>query len=381
MLVDYVISIDLEGSSGKEKASREKSQIISSKYNGRIYSVSYTKTSSYIYRIWLFFYLELSYFLLSFSRIKKPDIIISRSVFCFGVYLSGKIHSIPVVREVHGVIEDEAGQIFKSKLLISIIKLYSYYLNFFIRNSDGIIFNHPTLMKYYINKLNINIDKTPCMYQYNGCNTIDFYHQDRDYAIRELGLDHSKKYLIFLGSVSKWHGVELLLEVFKKINIVNEEVILLIVGSANVKYLDTLIEDCHGIKNIIFVGSVDIETAKTYLNASSISMIPVADNRISPGSPLKLFDSISCGIPVVVQEDTLGYSDVVEDYGIGISCDFRNTDKAANTILNFMNTNCEKFRIHNIEISKSELSWDSAIYNWIQFCKKEVLVNNTNKVN
>ena len=379
--MDYVISIDLDGSSGKEKASREKSEIISSKYEGRTYSVSYTKTNSYIYRIWLFFYLELKYLLLSFTNIKKPDIIISRSVFCFGVYLVGKIYAIPVVREVHGVIEDEAGQIFKSRLLIVIVKIYSYYLNFFIRNSDGIIFNHPTLMDYYIKKLKINIEKTPCIYQYNGCNTVDFYHQDRDFAIRELGLDHSKKYLIFLGSVSKWHGVELLLEVFKKINTFNDEFILLIVGSANVRYLETLIEDCQGIKNIVFIGSVDIKTAKTYLNASSISMIPVADNRISPGSPLKLFDSIACGIPVVVQKDTLGYSDIVEDYGIGISCDFHNTNKAANTILKFMETNREKFRIHNIEISKRELSWDRAIDNWMRFCKKEVLVkNNTIKI-
>ena len=58
--------------------------------------------------------------------------------------------------------------------------------------------------------------------------------------------------------------------------------------------------------------------------AADACLLPVKNNRISPGSPLKLYDYISNNKPVIA-EDIIGYSDEVLKYNFGLSVNFEKT--------------------------------------------------------
>ena len=69
------------------------------------------------------------------------------------------------------------------------------------------------------------------------------------------------------------------------------------------------------------------------LSKANASLIPCNDIRTSPGSPLKLYDSIRNKCPVFAQLDLEGYGDEVERLEVGKAIDFKQQLSARNEII------------------------------------------------
>lgn len=366
---DYVVDINLNGDSGKEKATREKAARLRNKSGSfRIFSLKNSmprSTSRALSMIWL----ELSYFLNGLFRTYRPEVIFTRSTFAFGTWAYGKLFKIPVIREVHADFLDEIRILYHNRHLhLSMFRVIHSYMMFFIKRADGLIFNNTNLERHFIEQYGIREAKTITVP--NGCDTKRFYPLNKIHSRTDLGLNLDKKYLLFIGSVSKWHGVEYLLKIHIEITKRRDDVHLLIVGGHRLSEAEELRKK-YDSKNVTFTGEVNYDKALLYINAADVCLIPVNDIRKSPGSPIKLYDSIACGKPVITQANTAGYSDIAEQYGLGITCDFTNTLTAASQILDFIDqadfTHYEK---HNRKIAIHELEWDMMIDRWITFAEK-----------
>lgn len=377
--IDYLVDINLKGSSGKEKGSGEKAVRLGEKGGKtRVFSIKSTKARS-VTRLSSMLWLELKYLLNGIFKNYKPDVIFTRSTLAFGTWVYGKLYSVPVIREVHSDFWDEIKILYKGRRAY----LYMFYLIhkynlFFLKRSNGIIFNNIRLQQHFVDNYNIPAEKTTTIP--NGCDTKRFYPTGIKTARKKLSLDYNTTYLLFIGSVSRWHGVEYLLKAQQLINQERKDVILLIVGGhdlSEAEELKTKYENDH----TAFIGKVSYEKALLYINAADVCLIPVNDIRVSPGSPIKLYDAISCGKPVITQINTPGYSDITKQYELGTNCDFTNSKEASKTIIRFIdNANYDFYATHNRKVAVKQLEWGVVIDRWISFAK-EIIALNENQSN
>lgn len=361
--VDYVVGFPVSGESGKEKATREKAALLKTKVNRfRLFSPGREGVFSQIL-------CEIRYFARGFVS-AKPDLIIARTYWGFGAGLLGAVFGIPVIREVHAHMSEEVDIIcaerpFKRMLLrwVALIQLYWY------QRSDGLIFNNVLLQRYYLDHY-LKGRSVETMTASNGANIKDFFPVEDAIVKRQLGFDGSITNIVFCGSVSKWHGVDLLIEFFAQLSLVDSRFSLTIVGGGDVEYLEQLKRRFVGGDRLRFIGAVPSAVARDYICAADLCALPVADVRVSPGSPLKLYDYIACGKPVIAQAFTPGYSDIVECNKLGVAIDFTDVKQSIPLFIEWYNTvNLLAYAKHNRVKAENELSWSSVIDSWLEFGK------------
>lgn len=364
MLV-YAVGFPLEGNSGKNKAAREKSKMLNKLYGDENFMLLSPRPYSSLFMQLLgllYFDIKISVHLISLPR---KITMIQRIPFMPLTLIIQCLKDITVINEVHADYKDEIPHIKMNIFKKIVLRLFIPFFNLNLKLGDGIIYNHPHL------KRNLDLRfKVPSIFTYNGSNINEFYPEDRNEVRKKLGIDNDKVVFLFLGSVSKWHGVDYLLKIFNEdLFLNNKNFYLYIVGAKNDSYT-TKLNESNVNQNIIFISPVDNENARNYINASNYCMLPANQIRISPGSPLKLYDYISCGKPVLAQSDLLGYSDEVENYKLGYTLDFRNTSESIKKIIKIVNEDQENdFTLNNIHAAKNDLSWESRMKQWVKFAQ------------
>jgi glycosyltransferase involved in cell wall biosynthesis len=125
--------------------------------------------------------------------------------------------------------------------------------------------------------------------------------QDAQRLRHELGLDRTKlvAYAGHMGLVN--HPVDLLLEAFAHVSRECGEVRLLLVGSGeDLELLRGQATQLGLDDRVIFIGYVPHDLALRYLKMADLSVDPVRDDPVARArSPLKIFESLAVGTPVV----------------------------------------------------------------------------------
>ena len=340
----YLCDFDLTRNSGKDRATRQKLAALRE-------CVSFLKVISNgfgkRYRIAAVFLLDLKacYSLINY----KPDLFISRGYSgLLSIFLS-KILRITTVREVHASAIEELNLLpykgFKLKVIESMTKL-SHYLDCL---SDIRIFNNPDLLEYY-RKSGLATDKD--FYVYNGFDPNSRSALSKSEARKKFELGESEKLIVFIGSASKWHGVDYLVELQKEFNNYGDD-IKIIFGGGDVSEFDP----CSVCLNI---SPLEDENCSDLIRAADFCALPVKSNRVSPGSPLKLYDYIANDRHVFAQRDTNGYSDEVERLSVGYQVDFTNPSETRLTIISAFKAHAHK------SFNDVKATWSDRMREWLR---------------
>ena len=270
--------------------------------------------------------------------------------------------NILTIAEVHADVGEEI-KLTKSFGFRLIGLVYVFLINSIIRSSDGVIYNHPALKCHYDKKFQL---ESNTIYQYNGSDIENFYPIAAKKCRRELHIPNDKIIFVFSGSVNIWHGVENLLSTFSELQKINNNVLLYIVGDG-IGNRSSKLRQKYNNEAIIFTGKVSREDSKMYVNAAHYCLLPVNNIRISPGSPIKLYDYAACGKLIITQKDTVGYSDVVQENKIGVAVDFLNYELSAIDINNFISKTINTIEENGRYVRKvamSKISWAYRIESW-----------------
>lgn len=288
--------------------------------------------------------------------------VIYRTIYFPMSHVVMKIKGIKSAYEMHADLKNEIPLLNKSKVEIFLLKVLAKFERMNLRKSEAVIYNHPVLL----NKFKTRFLK-PSIYTYNGVNPDKFRPLDRNTCRSEIGWSSNIKIGLFLGSISKWHGVNYLIDIYNKINEESSDYHLYIVGATNTEYIRELKNTAKDNQSIKFFDRVPPEDTVKYINASDYCLLPVNDNRTSPGSPLKLYEYVACGKPIITQENKLGYSDEVEKYKLGLALDLTLPETAAVKIMQFMNSdNQEQYLDSNRKSAIEHFNWDDRISKWIE---------------
>ncbi len=236
----------------------------------------------------------LSYYLVQ-KKTKQfcPDLIHERfhSPNPFGYRISRKL-GVPRILEVNSpYIEDEA---YKNPLFQKIAKKDRKKQ---FENADAIITQTETLKNIIARATDVPIYVVP-----NGVNTKKFIPHDPSALRNKLGIPENAIVITFSGSFRKWHGVHLIPETAKKLMESHDNVHFLMIGSG--KLFEKIKNS--GMKNTIFLGSVNYNKLPDYLNISDICIAPFDASEFKYfenlgfwWNPLKLFEYLGMGKPVV----------------------------------------------------------------------------------
>lgn len=260
----------------------------------------------------------------------KPDIIHSSSALILPSLIVSKAFNIPHFVEVHGVLSDDSKLVGVNVFIIKLMEVcefLSYRISkLILTNSQG------TKDSLILNK---NIPSNKISIIPNGVNLTLF--KKMSVSKKSLGLDENNQYIVFVGNLAPWQGLDCLINSMPKVISNNIRAKLLIVGDGILK--NDLIKQVNKLKLenfVIFLGSVPYEDVPRYINVSDVCVAPFIKSRDNFMSPLKLFEYLACGVPVVTS-NIRGAKELIENNGCGLLFNPDNCDELAESILIILN--------------------------------------------
>ncbi len=278
---------------------------------------------------------------------------VGRGVCGIAAQFLARLRGIPTVREVHGMAGEEVvllGRPFWWRLVHAPLFRISAMLD---RSADVRIYNNPRLLR----ALERAGGRSVAIVVPNGSDPAERSDADMLEARERFGIPRHGLVLAFVGSASPWHGVEVLRSLQRAFD--EERLpVSIVAGGGPVAGLQP-----NG-RSISPLGSAD---CGRLMRASNACLLPAADVRTSPGSPLKLYDYLLNGRAVVTQSGLEGYDDEVIPQGVGIAVDFDAPRAAAHSIHRFlasldlqaMERRCERLAL-------GEFSWDARMRRWLR---------------
>nr|WP_292389200.1 glycosyltransferase family 4 protein [Methanosarcina sp. UBA5] len=201
----------------------------------------------------------------------------------------------------------------------------------------------------------------------NGANTFLFRPLEQETCRRELGLDLKITFICFVGNLAPWQGVEYLLKAAPYILSKSPECHFLIVGDGAMKNdLMKLSRELGVEDRFTFTGVIAYDRVPLYVNASDICTAPFifARNAKIGLSPLKLYEYMACGKPVVASNIS-GVSDVLEASGGGIPVFPENPGALAEGIFKLLEDPGLRMKL-----GSKGLSYVTENYSWYSVAKK-----------
>jgi glycosyltransferase involved in cell wall biosynthesis len=201
----------------------------------------------------------------------------------------------------------------------------------------------------------------------NGANTSLFKPLDQRACRKELSLDPEICYICFVGNLAPWQGIEYLVKAAPSIISRFPECRFLIVGDGVMKNELLKLSRELGVEDkFIFTGVVPYDRVPIYINASDVCAAPFifARNAKIGLSPLKLYEYMACGKPVVASNIS-GVSDALEDSKGGIPVLPENPDALSEAVLKLLENPDLR-----IKLGLKGLSYVTENYSWYCVAKQ-----------
>lgn len=275
------------------------------------------------------------FYVLLTSRI---DVIHERQPFPVGLALS-KIFQVMSITEVNSFIPDElVGPEFNRRIRLGsnvINRVYRTVERMILNSCDRIVAITPelkaTLEREY------GIPSTKIFVVANGVNP-DLFHPASVLA-DQLGLDPVCKYICFVGNLHKaYHGLEYLIEAARLVLRVAPNTGFIIIGDGVTKAkLSTKVQNLGIADRSHFLGSIPYDELPSYINVAAVCVAPFGRvrNEKSGLSPLKIYEYLACGKPVVAS-DIGGIGSLLRASNAGIAVRPEDPQELASALLKLL---------------------------------------------
>jgi len=259
---------------------------------------------------------------------RKPDIIYTLGGSMGTGLLLAKLFKRPLVTEVNGLGRAELKLIQKGSLSMLISRISRWMDEREMKYSDHVVVVTAGLKEALQRYLNIQPNKITVIT--NGANT--YFFKPISDAKESLQLDSKCYYVGFVGIFAPWQGLDYMI---KSASLILKEVpntkFLLVGDGMTKRRMVELSEELHLAENFIFVGAVSYTEVPKYINAMDVC---ISFRKGTPASPLKLYEYMACGKPVVATEEP--DNGFVKEHNAGLLVDPENPREIANAILSLL---------------------------------------------
>jgi glycosyltransferase involved in cell wall biosynthesis len=299
------------------------------------------------------------------KTLRKYDIIYARDFHTVIIALIPRfIFKKKLVFEINGIANEE--QRLKNDSILN------HVLAFFIKEaeklatqcSDRIVSVTPQIATYLTQYLHCPLEKVDVIG--NGVNT-KIFHPIGDEAMlwswkKRLGISKEDTVIAFVGNLAPWQGVNVLIESAIPLLTNNDHLKFLIVGEGSLK--DSLIRKITNSgyeESFIFTGMMQYKDVPMLINLADICVAPFISrrNRTTGVSPIKIFEYMACGKPVI--SSRIEGLEFVELEGAGRLVDPEDVIGLEKALYDFIRSPRERTIMGQIgpKVARERFSWES----------------------
>lgn len=150
----------------------------------------------------------------------------------------------------------------------------------------------------------------------------------------DLSQGNQRKTAIYIGGITKLRGIEEMVDAIELVN-QSESIPLTLAGKFSPESLEAQVKKQKGWKYVNHAGWLSREEVKSYLGQAFVGLVLLhPEPRYTVSYPIKLFEYMSAGIPVIASNFPL-WRQIVEESQCGICVDPLNTKEISDAILWF----------------------------------------------
>lgn len=297
------------------------------------------------------------------------DVIYARhGVSTIPALLLGNYRTVPVVIELNGILADEFSISNKWFGWGTPLKILDYLG---CKHSTHNISVTKGLSEYISEHFERSKDKITTIP--NGANTSRFLPMNMMECRKTLGLSANSNYILFVGNLSAWQGVEYLIKAMPAVIKKKSSAKLIIVGSGELAPSLKALTSKMGIESsVIFTGALEYEKVPIYVNASDVCAAPfiISRNERIGLSPLKVYEYAACGKVLVASR--INNLEFVEHEGIGTLFEPENSQSLAESIIWVLSHEKEAADMgkRGREYVVRECSWEAVSKRVLEVCSK-----------
>jgi glycosyltransferase involved in cell wall biosynthesis len=271
-----------------------------------------------------------------------------------------------LVFEINGIANEEQrlkGDSFLNRILVFLIQKAEKMAT---RYSDRIVSVTSPIVSYLSTNFYCHPDKVEVIG--NGVDTKRFQPFHDDTLLRQwkerLGIAKEEMVIAFVGNLARWQGVGILIESAIRLLSRGEKVKLLIVGDGPIKKdLMRRVLESGLEKEFIFTGMMGYEDIPFLINVGNICVAPfiMERNKKTGVSPLKVFEYMACGKPVVASR--VEGLEFIEEEGTGQLIEPEDVIGLEKALYDLIKAPQERIDMgeRGLQIARERFSWESRV--------------------
>ncbi len=302
-----------------------------------------------------------------FGKLPQYDIIYARDYHTVIIALIPRlIFRKKLVFEINGLANEEQKlkrYSYLNRLLVFIIKKAE---GFATKYSEKIISLTPHIATYLNKDFECPLEKVVVIG--NGVDIKRFYPvSDQNLLAKwrdRWGIGKEDMVVVFVGNLARWQGVETFIESGFKLFPKNERLKFLIVGDGPLKEnLMKKVSESKWKQSFYFTGMVNYEEIPFLINIGDVCVAPFISkrNQKTGVSPLKVFEYMACGKPVVASR--IQGLEFIEEEGVGCLIEPEDVESLQKALYDLIKEPKERIRMgqKGSQIARENFSWESRV--------------------
>jgi len=223
---------------------------------------------------------------------RRPGVIYCRPIVSLVPLIAARLLKAKLICEVNGDPYEGAGMF--RRLVMRLVYSITY------TRADHIVVLTGRLKYAVMNTYHIVSQKISVLE--SAAESDVFFPKDRGRCRQSVGLDPAAFVAGFIGTLMPYQGIHYLIEAMPFILEAVPHAHLLIVGEGMMRETwetEVFLKDLK--EQVTFTGQVSYSDAPIYINAMDVCLAPL-DSLRGEASPLKIYDCLACGRPMVVSD-------------------------------------------------------------------------------
>lgn len=314
------------------------------------------------------------------KKLPKPDVIVSDFAGLFGnvFLLWKKFYGTKIIYDILDLWPEGFVDMGYLKKNSPITKTLYHLEHISYRNADGIIFSFQGGRDYIIDKgwskeVGGDVDTRDIGYLNNGVDLKAVDEQKDKFILDDKDLDSGKFKVVYLGSISEFNGVDILVETARLLQERgNDKIQILVYGYGNQEDELRELVKTYALNNIIFKGKLDKQYAMSVLSRSDLNVFTFKNTELLKYgvSPNKLFMYFASGKPVLSMIKP-NY-DLVEEKKAGFSVE-NDPILVADAIESFLTMGSKEYNTYcqNARKTAQEYDYNNLVKEMIRFIERK----------
>jgi alpha-maltose-1-phosphate synthase len=268
-----------------------------------------------------------------------------------------------LVWEINGLAPEERRMRGRSPLNVFLSIMIQYAEGLAVRCSHSIVAVTAQIKSYLIHRYGCAPGKVSVVS--NGVN-ISRFHVIGDQGLtarcrEDFGISNEKLMVIFVGNLAPWQGVEYLIRAAPTVVQEVKQTLFLIVGDGSMKEtFKTQVAHLGLTGHFIFPGMIEYERIPLLINCADLCVLP--KRRLDSGySPIKLYEYMACGKPVV--SSRVEGLEVVEEEDIGILVEPEDSNSLGQALIALLKNPQMRREMgeRGAKIARERFDWESKV--------------------